>query len=110
MQRPRSILILLLPLMLLSLTTMAQDRAASALDSLPSVKEIDQVAISPDGTQVAYIVEGQLSVATVAHGTAKRIAADQELSARDVAWSADNRHITWLRDLKGDLPAARRHE
>jgi dipeptidyl aminopeptidase/acylaminoacyl peptidase len=85
---------------------MAQDRAASALDSLPSVKEIDQVAISPDGTQVAYIVEGQLSVATVADGTAKRIAADQEMAARDVAWSADSRHITWLGDLKREVPAS----
>lgn len=105
MQRPRSILILL-PLLLLSITTIAQDRAASAVDSLPSVKEIDQVAISPDGTQVAYIVEGQLSVATVKDGPAKRIAGDREMAARDVAWSADSRHITWLGDLKGDLPAS----
>ena len=92
--------------MLLSITTVAQDRAANALDSLPSAKEIDQVAISPDGAQVAYIVEGKLSVATVAVGTAKRIAADQEMAARDVAWSADSRHITWLGDLKGDVPAS----
>ena len=37
----------------------AQDRVAAAIDSLPSVKSIDQVAISPDGSQVAYIVGGR---------------------------------------------------
>ncbi len=92
--------------MLLSIAAVAQDRAAAALDSLPSVKKIDQVAISPDGAEVAYIVEGQLSVATVADGTSHRIAADQKLAARDVAWSADSRHITWLSDLAEDAPAS----
>jgi len=105
MQPPRSIFILLF-LLMLSITAAAQDRAAGVLDSLPSAKGIDQVAISPDGTQVAYIVEGQLSVAAVNDGTAKRIAADKEMSARDVAWSADSRHITWLGDLNGDVPAS----
>jgi len=92
--------------MLLTISTVGQDRAATALDSLPSVKNIDQVAISPDGTQVAYIVDGQLSVATVADATSHQIATGQKLAARDVAWSADSRHITWLADLEGDTPAS----
>ncbi len=106
MKYPRCNLILLLPLMLLSRSTIAQDRAVSALDSLPSVKRIDQVAISPDGAKVAYIVEGQLSVATVADGAKHQIASDQKLAARDVAWSADSSHITWLGDLPEDPPAS----
>ena len=96
---------LLLVAMLLSLVSVAQDRAAAALDSLPSVKNIDQVAISPDGTQVAYVVEGELSVAKVSDGAPSRIAVDQR-AARDVAWSADSRHIVWLADLTGDTPAS----
>ncbi|MFZ3264084.1 MAG: S9 family peptidase [Terriglobales bacterium] len=82
-----------------------QDRVAAAVDSLPSVKKIDQVAISPDGAQVAYIVDGQLSVTTLRDGTSRRLAADQS-AARDVTWSADSRHLAWLGDLPGDVPAA----
>jgi aryl-alcohol dehydrogenase-like predicted oxidoreductase len=40
----------------------ALSRLAAVLDSMPHAKKIDQVAISPDGTQVAYIVDGQLTV------------------------------------------------
>src|ERR1700730_1115996 len=106
MKHPRFSFILLLPLILLSTAGVAQDRAAAALDSLPLVKKIDQVAISPDGAQVAYIVEGQLTVATVAGGTPHQIAANQKVTARDVTWSADSRHIAWLGDLPGDVPAS----
>ena len=104
MKRPRLGFILLFTFTLLSTTAVTQDRAASALDWLPSVKKVGQVAISPDGAQVAYIVEGQLSVATVADGTSHRIAADQQVAARDATWSADSRHIGWLADLPGDVP------
>jgi Tol biopolymer transport system component len=84
----------------------AQDRVASALDSLPTIKKIDQVAISPDGKQVAYIVEGELSVQALGGGEARRIAGEQKLAARDVAWSADSKKIVWLGDLPTDVPAA----
>jgi hypothetical protein len=60
--------------LLCALNSAAQDRVAAAIDSLPSVKTIDQVAISPDGSQVAYIVGGQLSVASIADGEPHRIA------------------------------------
>jgi len=106
MNHPKFRSMLLFPLLLVCAIALAQDRVAAALDSLPSVKKIDQVAISPDGTQVAYIVEGELSVASVAGGPAHRIAADQKMATRDVAWSADSRHIAWLADLPGDVPAA----
>jgi dipeptidyl aminopeptidase/acylaminoacyl peptidase len=106
MMHPRFSFILLLPLILLSTTAIAQDRAAAALDSLPSVKNVDQVAISPDGAQVAYIVEGQLWVAAVAGGAPHRIAADQKVAGRNVTWSADSRHIAWLGDLPADVPAS----
>jgi len=105
MKRPRFSLILFL-FILFTTAAVAQDRVAAALDSLPSAKKIDQVAISPDGAQVAYIVDGELSVATVADGKAQRIAADQSFTARDVTWAADSRHIGWLGDSPGDVPAS----
>jgi dipeptidyl aminopeptidase/acylaminoacyl peptidase len=100
-------LTLILPLLLsITITAAAEDRVAAALNSLPSIKRIDQVAISPDGTQVAYLVDGGLSVATVADGSSHAIASGQSMAARDVAWSADSRHIAWLVDLPGDVPAS----
>src|SRR5579871_5571292 len=98
--------LLLQSLMLANTIAFCQDRVSAALDSLPTVRKIDDVAISPDGSQVAYIVEGQLSVAAVSDGTSHSIAADHKMSARDITWSADSRHIAWLSDLSGDKPAA----
>jgi dipeptidyl aminopeptidase/acylaminoacyl peptidase len=84
----------------------AQDRTAAALDSLPAIKKIHRVAISPDGAQVAYIVEGELSVQAPSGGEARRIAGDSKLAARDVAWSADSKKVVWLEDLPADVPAS----
>ncbi len=83
-----------------------QDRVAAAIDSLPAIKHIDQVAISPDGSQLAYIVEGELSVAAVSDGATHRIAPDQK-AVREVTWSADSHHLAWLSDQPGEKPAAR---
>lgn len=90
----------------LSGSAVAQDRIAVALDSLPAIKKVDQVAISPDGKNVAYIVDGGLSVASLAGGDAHRIAPDQKVAARDVTWSADSKKLAWLGDLPTDIPAA----
>src|SRR5271163_4494720 len=67
----------------------ASSRAAAVLDSMPHAKGIDQVAISPDGTQVAYIVDGELSVTSATGGAAHRVAVGGNLPLRDVTWSAD---------------------
>jgi len=90
----------------LSAIAFAQDRIATALDSLPTIKKIDQVAISPDGKSVAYIVDGALSVEPLTGGEARRIAPDQKLAARDVTWSVDSKKVAWLGDLPTDIPAA----
>jgi dipeptidyl aminopeptidase/acylaminoacyl peptidase len=104
MTRRNSFLSLLL--CALSGSALAQDRIAAALDSLPGIKKIDQVVISPDGKNVAYIVDGELSVEPATGGDARRIAPDQKLAARDVTWSADSKKIAWLGDLPTDIPAA----
>src|ERR1700690_571696 len=102
---PRFSFILLLPYIFMSIAAVAQDRVAAAVDSLPSVKKIDQVAISPDGARVAYILDGQLSVTAVAGGMPHRIASDQT-GAGEVTGSADSRHLAWLDDLPGEMPAS----
>ena len=82
----------------------AQDRIAAAIDSLPSIREIDQVAISPDGTEVACIVEGELSVVALSTGTSRFLAPGQK--TRDVTWSADSHRLAWLADLPAEKPAS----
>ncbi len=81
-------------------------RAASVLDSMPVAKQIDQVAISPDGTQVAYIVDEQLMVASVSGGAPRAISVEGKLPLREAAWSADSKQLAFLADLPGDMPAA----
>ncbi|HEY3974874.1 MAG TPA: S9 family peptidase [Candidatus Sulfotelmatobacter sp.] len=80
--------------------------AASVFDSMPHAKRVDQVAISPDGAQVAYIVDGELSVIPVSAGTARLITVGDKLALRDVSWSRDSRQIAFLADLTGEIPAA----
>ena len=81
-------------------------RAAAVIDALPHAKKIDQVALSPDGTQVAYIVAGQLAMIPAAGGSARTIAVPGNLPLRESAWSHDSRQLAFLADLPGDLPAA----
>ena len=87
-------------------SALAQDRVTTALDSLPTIKKIDQVAISPDGKQVAYIIEGKISLVSVAGTDTRELATTQKLPAREVTWSADSGRIAWLADLPGDVPAS----
>ena len=81
-------------------------RAASVLDSMPHAKRIDQVAMSPDGTQVAYIVHGELTVMTLSGGVVRTISVDGRLPLRELAWSANGKHLAFLADLPGDAPSA----
>jgi dipeptidyl aminopeptidase/acylaminoacyl peptidase len=76
------------------------------LDAMPHAKKIDQVALSPDGTQVAYIMEGELAVVPATGGDAHAIAVEGNLPLREVAWSADSKRLAFIADLPGDVPAA----
>jgi dipeptidyl aminopeptidase/acylaminoacyl peptidase len=84
----------------------ATSRAASVLDSMPHARRIDQVALSPDGTQVAYIVEGEITVLALSGGAPHAISVEGKLPLRELAWSADGRQLAFLADLPGDVPSA----
>ena len=73
---------------------------------MPHAKQIDEAAISPDGSQVAYIIGGELAVIPANGGTPRSIAVDGKLAIRDVSWSRDSRQIAFIADLPGDVPAA----
>jgi dipeptidyl aminopeptidase/acylaminoacyl peptidase len=80
-------------------------RAVEILDSMPHAKRIGEVALSPDGKQVAYVVNDQLTVVALAGGS-HSIALESKLPLRDVAWSADSQHLAFIADMPGDVPAA----
>src|ERR1700678_4176794 len=84
----------------------ATSRAASVLDSMPHARRIDQVALSPDGTEVAYIENGELAVLALSGGASHAISVEGKLPLREVAWSADGKQLAFLADLPGDGPSA----
>ncbi len=73
---------------------------------MPHAKTIDQASISPDGTQVAYIVGGELAIIPVGGGTPRPIAVEGKLALREVSWAPDSKQIVFIADLAGDVPAA----
>ena len=106
MKHAKFSIVLLLTSVFLTSPVPAQDRIATVLDSLPKIKKIEQAAISPDGWQVAYIVDCELFVADVATGSSHNISLVEQKTARDVNWSSNSRRIAWLSDLPGEKPAS----
>jgi dipeptidyl aminopeptidase/acylaminoacyl peptidase len=84
----------------------AASRAGSVLDSLPHAEKIDQVALSPDGSQVAYIAEKKLIITFANGGPSRDIAVEGNLPLREIAWSRDSRRLAFIADLPGDAPDA----
>ncbi|HEY6766762.1 MAG TPA: hypothetical protein VI386_18530, partial [Candidatus Sulfotelmatobacter sp.] len=84
----------------------SSSRAAAVLDSMPHAKKVDQAALSPDGNQVAYAVDGQLTVAALSDGSSHAVSVEGKLPLRELAWSADSKQMAFLADLPGEIPAA----
>ncbi|MBZ5682562.1 MAG: S9 family peptidase [Acidobacteriia bacterium] len=85
--------------------TAAPSHAAAVIDSMPQAKRIDQVTVSPDGTQVAYVVSGELSIAPISGGASRPVSVEGRLPLREVSWSADSKQIAFIADLPGDIPS-----
>jgi len=86
--------------------TASPSRAAAIIDSMPSTKRIDQATISPDGTRVAYVVRGQLTVVALADNSSHAIEIEGKLPLRAVSWSSDSKQLVFLADLPDETPAA----
>ena len=84
----------------------ASSRASAVLDSMPHTKHIGEVALSPDGARVAYLVGDKLTVTSSSGGSSQTIAVEGDLALRNVAWSADSKRIAFIADLPGDIPSA----
>ena len=72
--------------LLISAPIFAQDstpsRAAAIIDSIPHAKKISEVALSPDGIEVAYIVDDKLTVTSASGGASKSTTIDVGIRAR----------------------------
>jgi len=108
MTRVAVISCLITSFVLLPSTTLAQapSRAAAVIDSMPATKRIDQAVISPDGSRVAYIVHGRLTVVTLADNASHTIELEGNLPLRAASWSSDSKQLVFLADLEGDAPTA----
>ena len=84
----------------------AVPRGNRALTPCLTPKRSIEVAVSPDGSRVAYIVEGKLTVIPAGGGPSKTIAVEGNLVLRDVVWSSDSKHLAFIAELPGDVPAA----
>src|SRR6266581_5251775 len=91
--------------------TMAQQppsiaRATELVDSIPKTKNIQQVAISPDGKQIASIVDGQLSVSSANGGDSHDVSLGKKIQARELAWSSNSKQLAVIADMEGEVPQA----
>ncbi len=81
-------------------------RAATVIDSMPRANTIQEAAISPDATRVAYIAHGKLTVVTLDSKEKHTIEVEGKLELRNAAWSPDSKQLAFLADLAGDAPSA----
>lgn len=89
-----------------ALAQTSPSRAAAVVDSMPRAKMIEEAVISPDGTRVAYIAHGQLTVATVDGKESRSIEIDSKLELRNPAWSPDSKQLAFFADVPGEAPSA----
>jgi dipeptidyl aminopeptidase/acylaminoacyl peptidase len=79
-------------------------RIEQLLTDLGKVRQIDAVQLSPDGSQLAWVVrtEGRdgIEVAKADGSNAHRIGTDKPggCSQSDIAWAPDSRHLAFLSD------------
>ena len=73
---------------------------------MPRAQPIQEAAISPDGTRVAYLVRGELSVVALDNRARHSIEVEGKLELRDVAWSPDSSELAFLADVAGEVPAS----
>lgn len=104
---PRTLVCFSLTLMICSMAYSQEgSRAATIYDSMPRGKKIEEAVISPDGTQVAYLVAGELTVASLHDNSSHQITVDGKLPLRAVSWSPDSKQVVFLADLPGTAPSA----
>ncbi|MFC5581481.1 S9 family peptidase [Rhodanobacter terrae] len=108
---------LLLPLLAIALAPGAfaappgvDPRIEQLLTELGKARDIEAVAISPDGKQLAWVIERQgkpsIDVAAADGSHARRISAAAKpgsCAESDIAWAPDSRHLAFVSNCSVDL-------
>ncbi|MET0936884.1 MAG: prolyl oligopeptidase family serine peptidase, partial [Luteibacter sp.] len=88
--------------------TAADPRIAAILDSLGKVRTIESVALSPDGTHLAWTVKTDgkpvLEVADANGRNAHRVTTSKGCSETSAAWAPDSHRLAFLSDCAGKSP------
>ena len=92
----------------------AADARASRIENLKLAQGATEISPSPDGQEVAFVVRGQVFVASTEFGDTRRIT-DDAAQARSVSFSPDGRRLVYATERDGawtlaeaSLPAARK--
>ncbi len=79
----------------------ASDARRNVVERSTVRKGATEMAVSPDGEEVAFVVRGEVFVASVEHGTTKRVTTTPE-QERSVAWSADGKSLLYAGERHRD--------
>ncbi len=95
-------------------TSTVDPRIENLLGQLAKVQPIESVAISPDGRQLAWVIEHEnksaIEVAFIdgTHVRGVSAAAKPGLCAEsDIAWAPDSRHLAFVSDCSNDLTSTK---
>jgi tricorn protease len=83
----------------LSVQVRVDDRART-VQTLPVSADATEMAVSPNGREVAFVVRGEIFVASVEAGTTKRITSTPE-QERSVSFSPDGRSLLYAAERNG---------
>lgn len=72
----------------------AADRRGRTLESVDVTAQVSEFAVSPDGSEIAFIARGEVFVASTEHGVTRRITNTPE-QERSVSFSPDGRSLVY---------------
>jgi tricorn protease len=78
----------------------AVDHRARSVQTLPVNGDATEMAVSPNGKEVAFVVRGEVFVASVENGTTRRITNTPE-QERSISFSPDGRSLLYASERNG---------
>jgi tricorn protease len=75
--------------------------AGPAVDHLRLTDQISEMALSPDGKKIAFVVRGEIFAASSTDGGDAARVTNSPAEENQVAWSADSRRLVYVSDRDG---------